>query len=109
LERSSHGGSDYDSVDCGVGGAEVCGGSGREVGGEALGCDYNTVLWAEEERGEFGGDHNGYHVAWDALQAWVCYQCGESLFEIREVNEIQKILTELDQKQLASPDVQVAA
>jgi YgiT-type zinc finger domain-containing protein len=54
-------------------------------------------------------DRNGYHVSWDALPAWVCDQCGESLFETHEVNKIQKILTVLDQEQLAAPDVQVAA
>jgi YgiT-type zinc finger domain-containing protein len=54
-------------------------------------------------------DRNGYHVSWDALPAWVCDQCGESLFEPHEVNKIQRILTVLDQEQLASPDVQVAA
>jgi YgiT-type zinc finger domain-containing protein len=54
-------------------------------------------------------DRNGYHVSWDALPAWVCDQCGESLFEINEVNKIQKILTVLDQEQLASPEIQIAA
>ena len=54
-------------------------------------------------------DRNGYHVSWDALPAWVCDQCGESLFEAHEVNKIQKILTVLDQEQLASPEIQIAA
>jgi YgiT-type zinc finger domain-containing protein len=46
----------------------------------------------------FSLDRNGYHVAWDAIPAWVCTQCGEPFFESREVDLIQKALTELDRE-----------
>lgn len=46
----------------------------------------------------FSIDRNGYHVTWDAIPAWVCDQCGETLFEAREVDLIQETLTELDSK-----------
>jgi YgiT-type zinc finger domain-containing protein len=41
-------------------------------------------------------DHNGYHISWDAIPAWVCEQCGESLFETQEVDTIQDALAILD-------------
>ncbi len=44
----------------------------------------------------FSLDRHGYHVSWDAIPAWVCTQCGEPFFESREVELIQKALTELD-------------
>ncbi len=46
----------------------------------------------------FSIDRKGYHVTWDAIPAWVCDQCGESLFEAREVDLIQEALTVLDSK-----------
>ena len=46
-------------------------------------------------------DRNGYHVSWDSIPAWVCSQCGEPFFESREVELIQKALTELDQDSAA--------
>jgi YgiT-type zinc finger domain-containing protein len=46
-------------------------------------------------------DRNGYHVAWDAIPAWVCTQCGEPFFESREVDLIQRELTELDRESAA--------
>jgi YgiT-type zinc finger domain-containing protein len=49
----------------------------------------------------FSLDRNGYHVSWDAVPAWVCTQCGEPLFESREVDLIQKALAELDRKSAA--------
>jgi YgiT-type zinc finger domain-containing protein len=49
----------------------------------------------------FSLDRNGYHVAWDAIPAWVCTQCGEPFFEAREVDLIQKALTELDRESAA--------
>ena len=49
----------------------------------------------------FSLDRNGYHVAWDAIPAWVCSQCGEPFFESREVELIQKALTELDRESAA--------
>jgi YgiT-type zinc finger domain-containing protein len=44
----------------------------------------------------FSIDRNGYHISWDAIPAWVCEQCGESLFETQEVNTIQDALAVLD-------------
>lgn len=44
----------------------------------------------------FAIDRNGYYVSWDAIPAWVCDQCGEPLFEAREVDVIQEALTILD-------------
>ena len=49
----------------------------------------------------FSLDRNGYHVAWDAIPAWVCTQCGEPFFESREVDLIQKALKELDRESAA--------
>ena len=37
-------------------------------------------------------DRHGYHVHWDAINAWVCTQCGEPFFETREVEQIQQAL-----------------
>lgn len=46
----------------------------------------------------FSIDRNGYHVHWDAIPAWVCTQCGEPLFEAREVSLIQQALVALDRE-----------
>ena len=46
-------------------------------------------------------DRNGYHISWDAISAWVCDQCGESLFETKEVDAIQEDLTVLDRETVA--------
>lgn len=44
----------------------------------------------------FSIDLNGYHISLDAIPAWVCEQCGESLLETQEVDTIQDTLTVLD-------------
>jgi YgiT-type zinc finger domain-containing protein len=44
----------------------------------------------------FSIDRNGYHISWDAIPAWVCEQCGESLLETQEVDTIQAALAVLD-------------
>ena len=44
----------------------------------------------------FSIDRNGYHISWDAIPAWVCEQCGESLLETQEVDIIQDTLAVLD-------------
>ena len=44
----------------------------------------------------FSEERRGYHVHWDAIPAWVCTQCGEPLFETREVELIQQALAALD-------------
>ena len=46
----------------------------------------------------FNIHRNGYHISWDAISAWVCAQCGESLFETKEVDAIQEDLTVLDRE-----------
>jgi YgiT-type zinc finger domain-containing protein len=46
-------------------------------------------------------DQNGYHVSWDNIPAWVCDQCGEVLFEAREVDLIQEALASLDRETAA--------
>ncbi len=47
---------------------------------------------------QFSVDGNGYRVAWNAVPAWVCTQCGEPFFEAREVDLIQNTLKELDRE-----------
>ena len=49
-------------------------------------------------------DRNGYHLALDAVPAWICGQCGEPYFEEREVNAIQGAARALDEqtRQLAA-------
>jgi len=49
----------------------------------------------------FSIDRNGYHISWDAVPAWVCDQCGESLFEAAEVDTIQTALSSLDRETVA--------
>jgi YgiT-type zinc finger domain-containing protein len=52
----------------------------------------------KRDRAPFSVDRHGYHVSWDAIPAWVCTQCGEPLFEVREVDLIQKAMRELDRE-----------
>jgi YgiT-type zinc finger domain-containing protein len=44
----------------------------------------------------FSIDRNGDRISWDAIPAWVCEQCGESLFEMQEVDTIQEALAVVD-------------
>lgn len=46
----------------------------------------------------FSIDRGGYHLHWDAIPAWVCTQCGEPLFEGREVDVIQEAIKALDRE-----------
>ena len=46
----------------------------------------------------FSIDRKGYHIAWDAIPAWLCVQCGEPYFEAREVGLMQKALVLLDRE-----------
>lgn len=41
-------------------------------------------------------DRHNYRISWDNIPAWVCDQCGEVLFEAREVDLIQQALADLD-------------
>jgi len=36
-------------------------------------------------------ERNGYRISWDTVPAWACAQCGERLFETREVDLIQAV------------------
>lgn len=49
----------------------------------------------------FSLDRKGYHLSWDSVPAWVCTQCGEPFFESREVELLQKAVTELDRESAA--------
>lgn len=46
----------------------------------------------------FNVDRSGYHLHWDAIPAWVCTQCGEPLFEDRQVDAIQDAIRSLDRE-----------
>ena len=50
----------------------------------------------KKETTPFSIDRNGYHTSWNAIPAWVCEQCGESLLETQEVDTIQDTLAVLD-------------
>ena len=50
------------------------------------------------ETAPFSVDRNGYHITWESIPAWVCTQCGESLFEENEVDHIQRALQKIDQE-----------
>ena len=41
-------------------------------------------------------DRKGYRLSLEQVPAWVCEQCGEPYFEEREVEQIQKVLVQLD-------------
>ncbi len=49
----------------------------------------------------FSANRHGYHIAWDAIPAWVCTQCGEAFFEENEVSHIQKALQQVDLETMA--------
>jgi YgiT-type zinc finger domain-containing protein len=46
----------------------------------------------------FSMDRKGYQIHWDAVPAWVCTQCGESVFEEREVDAMQRALLQVDKE-----------
>lgn len=46
----------------------------------------------------FSTNRNGYHIAWDAIPAWVCTQCGEAYFEAKQIDHIQNALSQVDQE-----------
>ena len=61
---------------------------------ECLSCR-GQMRW---EKAPFRVDRQGYSVSWESLPAWVCPQCGEVLFEVREVDLIQEALTILERE-----------
>ncbi len=52
----------------------------------------------ERGRAPFSIDRAGYHLHWDSIPAWVCTQCGEPLFEGREVAHIQAAIAAIDRE-----------
>ena len=43
-------------------------------------------------------DRKGCHVTLDNVPAWICEQCGEPLFDEKEVGMVQDIIKSLDEK-----------
>ncbi len=41
-------------------------------------------------------NRRGYHIILDNVPAWVCSQCGEPLFDEKQVNAIQQIIRKMD-------------
>ena len=40
----------------------------------------------------------GYHFMLDAAPAWVCEQCGEPMFDSKDVKAIQQLIENLDEQ-----------
>ena len=43
-------------------------------------------------------NRKGCHLTLDAVEAWVCEQCGEAYFEEKEVDAIQDLVEAIEQK-----------
>jgi len=43
-------------------------------------------------------DRKGYHLQLDSVPAWVCTQCGEVYFDVKEVDDIQEVIHSLDKQ-----------
>jgi len=41
-------------------------------------------------------DRKGYHFTMFNISAWICEQCGETIFEEKEVESIQNLIKTLD-------------
>lgn len=52
------------------------------------------------ERGQvpYAIHRKGYHVVLDCVPAWVCDQCGEFLFDAKDVESIQRMVAEMDEQ-----------
>ena len=50
----------------------------------------------EPGRTTYTATRHGYQLRLDDIPAWICQQCGESVFEERVVEAIQQLLTTLD-------------
>ena len=46
-------------------------------------------------------DRNSIHVTLDKVPAWVCEQCGEAMFDEKEVETIQDLIKLLEDKSQA--------
>lgn len=47
-------------------------------------------------RAAYSINRHGYHIIIDDVPAWVCSQCGEPLFDEKQVNAIQSLIRQLD-------------
>jgi len=52
----------------------------------------------ERKAAPFQVDRKSYHLTLEAVPAWVCKQCGEACFGEREVDRIQDVIREIDQR-----------
>ena len=43
-------------------------------------------------------DRTGVHIMLDHVPAWVCEQCGESLFEEKDVDSVQDLINTVEKK-----------
>lgn len=43
----------------------------------------------------------GYHFVLDEAPAWVCDQCGEPMFDEKDMDAIQRVVIDLDEQVLA--------
>ncbi len=61
---------------------------------ECLYCKGNMV----QSTAPFSVNRKDYHITWGEIPAWVCTQCGEALFEEKEVTHIQNALQKIDEE-----------
>lgn len=52
----------------------------------------------ERRTAPFQVDRKTYHLTLEAVPAWVCAQCGEAYFEAAEVDQIQAVIREVDER-----------
>ena len=72
-----------------------------EVNMECLYCKGTLV----KKKVSYTATRKGYHLIIDDVLAWVCEQCGESLFDEETVDAIQDMLRAVDgrMKKLTAP------
>lgn len=61
---------------------------------ECLHCK-GTMVWSSAP---LSVDRNGYHITWESIPAWVCNQCGETLFEESTLHHVQLALQQVDKE-----------
>jgi YgiT-type zinc finger domain-containing protein len=52
----------------------------------------------ERKTAPFEINRKGYRLTFNNIPAWVCNQCGEVYFDEAEVENIQRVLTILDEQ-----------
>ncbi|HEY84270.1 MAG TPA: type II toxin-antitoxin system MqsA family antitoxin [Chloroflexi bacterium] len=57
----------------------------------------------------YTANRNGYHLIIDDVPAWVCQQCGETLFDEATTDAIQSMLREMDRQRKQLTRIPVAA